>query len=364
MGIRKCILTAVGLYAWIAAAAFMPADSIPIDTVLLDDGSLYMGQIRDSLFNGEGICIYPDGTVYQGGWTNGLWNGQGILVYPDGDIYKGSFRNHIKEGKGTYVYRSGARYDGEWKDDMFNGNGKLRFEDGGYYDGAWKNDMKHGYGRLQTYYGQSFTGYFYNDEFLGLPFDTEIDQDSTLTDDLKEWGFRHETPHAHVYFAPGISFGSKGMATVSLFMDIPENHFYWGLSVGLNIEPPTRGRKTGMGWYMIEDDIHMVGEYISSEYMLEGGLKLGNWAMGGSVGLGISNVYMNCRANNTNPDTYFSYWMIKYGDSYCRDGTNGQQLVYRGILRYSIPIKKIPKATMYFGYGNADGLFIGVGGYI
>ena len=191
--ICKVTVITVCLFASLTVTANNSNDSIPIDTLLLDDGSLYMGQLSDSLFNGHGLCIYGDGTVYEGDWKDGLWNGQGTLIYPDGDIYKGSFRNHAKEGNGTYIYNSGARYDGEWKDDRFNGKGKLLFEDGGVYDGEWKDDMKHGYGKLiSPENGRSITGYFYYDEYLGMPFDTDIDADSTLTDELKEWGFKQE----------------------------------------------------------------------------------------------------------------------------------------------------------------------------
>ena len=364
MLLRKLIVISAFLVCTaITASAASSNDSIPIDTLLLDDGSMYMGQLKDSLFNGQGTCIYVDGTVYQGEWKDGLWDGKGTLVYPDGDIYKGSFRNHMKEGRGVYVYGSGARYDGEWKNDRFNGKGTLRFEDGGIYDGQWKDDMKHGYGKLYSSNGYSSTGYFYYDEFLGMPFDTEIDQDSTLTDDLKQWGFKHEPPHPHVYLSSGVSFGFTGMATFSILVDIMEKHFYWGLSAGMNIEPPTRGAHTGMGWYMFEDDIHFVGEYISSQYMVEGGLKLGKWALGGAFGLGINNVYMNCRANNTDKEQYIYYWSVDYGKPYSRNGTNGHQLVYRANLRYTINVKNTPKAHAYFGYGKADGMFMGIGVY-
>lgn len=362
MLLRKLIvISAILVCTAIPVVAANSNDTIPIDTLLLDDGSMYMGQIRDSLFNGQGTCIYPDGTVYQGEWKDGLWNGKGTLVYPDGDIYKGSFVNHVKQGRGTYVYKSGARYDGEWKNDMFNGNGTLRFEDGGIYDGAWKDDMKHGYGKLYSSTGFSSTGYFYRDEFLGMPFDTEIDQDSTLTDELKEWGFKHEAYHPHIFFSSGLSFGTKGMATASILIDIKENRFYWGLSAGLNIDSPTKGKRVGMGWYMHEHDIHIVGQYISSQYLAEIGLTFGNWSLGGAVGLGITNVYMNCRANNTDKELYSSYWGLDYSDPYNRNGTDGHTLVYRANMRYTIHLKNEPKALMYFGYGKADGLFIGIG---
>lgn len=337
-------------------------DSIPIDTVLLDDGTLYMGQIRDSLFNGRGRCIYTDGTVYEGEWKDGLWNGKGTVVYPDGDIYMGSFLNHVKNGTGTYMYASGARYDGAWKNDRFNGNGRLLFEDGGVYDGAWKDDMKHGYGKLTSPEGRSTTGFFYNDEFLGMPYDTEIDQDSTMTDDLKEWGFRQENPHTKHDVSLGLSYGFNGMATYNLWLDASE-HLFWGMSLGYSIDSPTKGPIIGgIGWKLFSNDVHFTGEYISSQYLMDMGYKYNNFSVGAGLGIGIVSLYMNCKANG-NEEAYY-YYLIKYSQPYSRKSANGQAFVYRGYLRYAIQAKEKPKAHMYLGYGNADGLFLGIGLYL
>ena len=359
MLLRKTIAIIVCLVGCFTAVARTSNDSIPIDTLLLEDGSMYMGQIRDSLFNGQGVCIYADGTVYKGEWKDGLWNGKGTLVYPDGDIYKGSFRNHLKEGRGVYVYSSGARYDGEWKNDKFNGKGTLRFEDGGIYEGEWKDDMKHGYGKLFSSTGYSSTGYFYFDEFLGMPFDTEIHQDSTLTDELKEWGFKHEAFTPHQLYSIGFTYGFSGMATMSAIVDIVEEHSFFGLSLGVNIDSPAQGNNTSLGWNTYSNDIHFTGEYYSSQYMFEAGYSFDKLSVGGSLGFGIKSMYMNCRANG-NPEHY-DYYIVDYGQPYSRIYQTGLLLVYRGYLRYAIQIKKKAKALMYLGYGRADGLFIGIG---
>ena len=334
-------------------------DSIPTDTVLLDDGSLYMGQISDSLFNGKGLCIYPDGTVYDGEWKDGLWEGNGTLVYPDGDIYKGAFHEHRKEGLGTYIYNSGARYDGEWKDDRFNGKGKLRFEDGGLYDGSWKDEMKHGYGKLITSEGKTITGYFYYDEYLGLPFDTTIDRDSTLTDELKEWGFKSEPDSIPADLSVGFSISMKKFAALSLWFELAE-HFFFGFSAGLNIDPPTHGKYGGMGWNAVPRDIHMEGEYVSTIYTLESGVKWKKMALGGGAGIGFNKAYQNCRAND--PTMYYGS-VIKYGDAYYTDLSTSGLFVYRVYARRPIYIKKQPKALVYLGYGNIEGVFLGVGLY-
>ena len=362
MSSNRIITLIASILVSLAGYAQNPNDSIPMDTVLLDDGSLYIGQIRNSLFDGRGRCIFPDGTVYEGNWKEGLWNGQGIVVYPDGDIYKGEFLNHIKEGKGTYIYGSGARYDGEWKNDMFNGEGKLFFEDGGRYEGAWKDDMKHGYGKLISPDGRVTQGYFYRDDFLGLPSDTEIDFDSTMTDELISWGFRQEDIKQRTEVAWGVSYGSKGMATFTFWRN--RDHIFWGLSLGINCEPPTKGYNSGaIGFKAFQKDVHFTGEFVSSDYLFDIGYistdrKL---AIGGSLGAGLRNEYMNCKANN-NPDFYDTY-NIKYGTAYSLRSIEGTKFVYRGYLKYSITKEK-PKAQVYLGYGNVDGLFLGASWFI
>lgn len=359
MTFHRYITLSISFLACLTGYALNLNDSIPVDTILLDDGSLYVGQIRDSLFNGQGRCIYPDGTVYDGSWTDGLWDGEGVVVYPDGDIYKGSFQNHIKEGKGIYIYGSGARYEGQWKDDRFNGVGKLIFEDGGMYDGTWKDDMKHGYGRLVSPEGFATTGYFYFDEYLGMPFDTEIHRDSTLTDELKSWGFHQEPPRGFSGLSLGITYGSKGMATLTLVHNQTE-HFFYGISVGYNIEPPTRGdRSIAIGFHSFANDIHFVGEYVSQQYMIDLGLTFWNrLSIGGAFGFCNTNMYMNCRANGD--PSWYEYYSLKYGESYSRNSVEYMRPVYRGYVKYEFQ-KEQPKAQAYLGYGIGDGLFIGIG---
>lgn len=352
-------ITVILLSGMFCQAQVLP-DSIPVDTVLLDDGSLYMGQIADSLFNGQGMCIYPDGTIYEGTWKDGLWDGNGVLVYPDGDIYKGSFSNHAKNGLGTYIYNTGARYDGEWKDDAFNGKGRLLYEDGGVYDGVWKNDMKHGYGQLTTSDKKSYTGYFYNDDYLGWPFETRIKRDSTLTDELRQWGFEQEeyVPQAPT-LSTGLSYSMQSMLTFTFWIDYEKN-FLYGFSLGANLSPPVEGKRTGRGWETLSRDIHMTGTFIAAQLLMDAGYKYRKMSFIASAGFGVRRWYINCKAN-TSPEQTFGSNDLKYGEPYYRVGDDGAQFVYRGYLRYRIDINNKPKAHVYLGYGNAESLFFGFG---
>jgi Uncharacterized protein conserved in bacteria len=362
MSLRSLSFLVLSLATCLSGHAGNPIDYISADTVLLEDGTLYMGQISDSLFNGTGRCIYADGTVYDGEWKDGLWDGQGTVIYPDGDIYQGEFRSNIREGKGTYTYHSGARYEGEWKNDRFNGQGLLIFSDGGRYNGAWKDDMKHGYGQLFSNDGESNVGFFYNDEFLGTPLDTEINKDSTLTEELESWGFKHEESRELANLEWGFSYSIKGMLTTSMWHNASDR-FLYGLTIGLNIDPPTRGIQVGgMSFVNFLKDIHLTGDYISSQFLFDAGYKfLDRYAVCGSLGMGIRTAYMNCKANSS-PEMYDAYW-IKYGDAYSRRGFDKLIVAYRAFFKYTIQKEK-PKALLYLGYGNADGLFLGVSYYL
>ena len=358
MSLRKILYISLFMWSGITCHAQVLSDSIPVDTILLDDGTLYTGQVVDSLFNGRGTCIYPDGTVYEGSWKDGMWDGQGTLRYPDGDIYTGHFKQHEKEGEGTYLYADGAKYEGEWSHDMFNGKGRLLFSDGGVYEGFWKDDKKHGFGQLTSYDRNKYSGYFYNDEYLGMPFDVEIDAEVPLTDELKEWGFKQEETYEIPQCSFALSYGSKGIATLSFWMDY-SNNFFWGLSLGKNLDPPTQGQETGMAWSSLPGDVHMEGLFISSIYSVDLGIRFNRITVAGGVGAGINNIYRNCRTNGE-PESY-KEWELKYGEPYYKKSMIGATMVYRAILRYSIYIKNRPKVSTHLGYGNSEGLFLGFG---
>lgn len=355
MSLRSLLVLLLSVAASLSGYAWNPADSISADTILMEDGSLYMGQY-DSLFNGKGRCIYADGTVYDGEWKDGMWEGYGTVVYPDGDVYQGDFLNNLKDGKGTYTYHTGARYEGEWKNDRFNGKGLLVFEDGGRYNGSWKDDMKHGYGTLNSYDGQLITGYFYNDEYLGLPSDTEIAQDSTLTPELKEWGFQKESIE-NLSMSMGISYSKENILTGSIWFEMSDQS-YMGFSFGHNVNPPIRGKE---GYYsaIIPQDVHMTGVYVHSFFTCDMGLKWKQFSIAGGAGISFKTAYYNCKANLS--EDFYTTPFIEQGDCYYVKLPDNISFAYRAMIRYHLETDKKPKVSVYLGYGNAESLFLGVG---
>ena len=135
------------------------------------------------------------------------------------------------------------------------------------------------------------------------------------------------------------------------------------MSIGFNIEPPTKGVPAiGMSFVNFLRDIHFTGEYISSQYLLDAGYTfLERYSVGGAIGMGISTYYMNCKANSS-PELYDAYW-VNFGDSYSRRSNSRVKVAYRGYFKFKLKKEK-PKALMYLGYGNADGLFLGASFYL
>lgn len=330
------------------------------DTILFDDGTLYMGEVLDSLSNGQGTCVYTDGTVYEGQWKDGRWDGEGTLRYPDGDVYTGHFSNHRKEGQGTYLYHDGARYDGQWSNDMFNGPGQLVFSDGGRYDGNWKDDRKHGFGKLTRGIDKAtFTGYFYNDEFLGYPHDTYLTKDTPLTDELKEWGFQTDPSDDSRLMSIILAYGTKGMLTASISVDFSD-HFFGGLTMGFNINPPTWGQRFELvSWK--SDDVHRDGDYSNRLWAADIGIKWKNYAIGGMAGIATTLLYQNCRVIEY--EEKFEPYGLKQGDVFHRIRQGDNVFAWRAYAKYTFIKKAVPIACCQLGYGNSEGLFAGLGFY-
>lgn len=39
--------------------------------------------MKDGVYDGEGICVYPNGDKYVGSWTGGKKNGKGTMTWAD-----------------------------------------------------------------------------------------------------------------------------------------------------------------------------------------------------------------------------------------------------------------------------------------
>lgn len=330
------------------------------DTIWFEDGSLYIGQIADSLFNGTGKMIYADSTVYEGSWKDGMWDGYGVLQYPDGDRYEGEFSHHQFEGEGKYYYTGGAYYKGEWKNGKFDGVGTLRYEDGSYYAGEWTEDRRNGYGVLfSTSNNVMISGTFLDDEIL------------TVDGEEAEYIEAYDPPFTNTLsFTSGMGqpFGIQYLASV--------DGSFVGLSLSMDFCSRARGEESFylddeggrhelVWWDEKPNEIIYQGDYIPMALYLDFGYREGKLGFGASIGGGITARYRNCIASD---NTVFAK-----GTSYYMTQITGLKTGYRLFCQYRAG-RFHERKTIYgtdshirteliftLGYGNLDKLYFGIG---
>lgn len=111
------------------------------DGQILFETGTYVGETDFGYLVGEGTFNFASGTVYTGQWRNNMMNGQGILKVPSEGTYTGDFLDSEKSGHGKFVWDDGAVYDGEWKYDQMNGQGTYTSPDGVRYIGTFKDNL-------------------------------------------------------------------------------------------------------------------------------------------------------------------------------------------------------------------------------
>ena len=94
----------------------------------------------------ETSLVLPDGRIYYGEVKDGLPNGKGRMYIESRDTYDGEFKNGVFHGKGKYYLAGRLSYHGEWKNGVKHGKGDEWFEDGGKYIGTYKDGIPHGDG--------------------------------------------------------------------------------------------------------------------------------------------------------------------------------------------------------------------------
>ncbi|GAB4499744.1 MAG: hypothetical protein OHK0019_37260 [Saprospiraceae bacterium] len=66
-------------------------------------------------------------------------NGKGTYIYKEGSAkYVGEFKDDVPHGYGICTYANGDRYRGEWQEGAFGGRGTLFLRDGTVVDGYWR----------------------------------------------------------------------------------------------------------------------------------------------------------------------------------------------------------------------------------
>lgn len=129
--------------------------------VFLPNGDIYEGELRDSMFNGQGKLISKNNEIYEGNFVNGEKTGNGKIIFGDGTVYEGQLENGEFKGDGKMTWINGYEYDGEFNGRFLNGKGTLKCPNRDVYEGDFENSYFHGKGK----YIFNKTGNFYDGDF-------------------------------------------------------------------------------------------------------------------------------------------------------------------------------------------------------
>jgi len=179
-------------------------------TLLLSDGSTYIGSTHADIPFGKGKQQMANGNIYKGDFINGLRQGKGVLTtkkfiyngdweknlfhgdgkitYTSGESYNGSFKKGFKNGFGCFIQTPAYWYRGDWlnnirhgqgieksEDGLYNGDfqfgkkhghGSITYNNGSTYEGKWLNNVRQGFGILKTLYFY-YNGHWSNNKFHG-----------------------------------------------------------------------------------------------------------------------------------------------------------------------------------------------------
>ncbi|CAD8110553.1 unnamed protein product [Paramecium primaurelia] len=189
------------------------------------NNGLYYGQL-DYFYKkiGLGVYVYDDSTLYFGQWKNDLYNGEGLIIFPYGAILKATFKNNSIEGIGIFITNTEVLI-GEYQNSvlmnkalLFNGKQwKLRsfFKNGQYedvdcqpskeqklfsefikqYPSLYKSKLLLSLVGFMIHENQMYIGEFKNNKLDGLgrilDFDKRILEDGYYKNGLLQKGFRY-----------------------------------------------------------------------------------------------------------------------------------------------------------------------------
>ncbi|CAD8122815.1 unnamed protein product [Paramecium sonneborni] len=97
---------------------------------------LYVGEHKNSIFNGWGIMKFCNGNQYKGQWEAGEMHGTGHFTWVNGEEYLGEYVKGKKHGFGKYKYDNKI-YLGPFKDGLQHGKGLMKRGDSEYFETEW-----------------------------------------------------------------------------------------------------------------------------------------------------------------------------------------------------------------------------------
>ncbi len=129
-----------------------------IGTYVWKDGGRYEGEYKNGQRQGIGKRFYKDGSIYKGQWGKSLKEGKGTMQYGNKDVYEGYWKNDVRDSTGTYIWADGGIYAGTWKSNQMDGIGEKKYSNGTTYSGGWKNDKHDGFGTKNFNNGERYSG--------------------------------------------------------------------------------------------------------------------------------------------------------------------------------------------------------------
>lgn len=132
-----------------------------------EDGSVYIGHMKDNRRYGRGKLLFPDGAYYEGYWKDDSPFGYCRFIKATGDLYEGMCLNFKANGKGAFYCLDGYKYIGDFVEDLKEGNGEEFFANGLEIAGEYKQGFLQGNGTLKYPDGTIYKGEFNNYQILG-----------------------------------------------------------------------------------------------------------------------------------------------------------------------------------------------------
>ncbi len=128
-------------------------------TLTLDNGNEYVGQVENGLPNGAGTMTDYLGSEWKGTFVDGVLQGYGTYIGFDLTEYEGFFKDGKFEGLGHRVSANGDDYTGQFVDGKANGVGRMEYTSMCVYEGGFKDDRMDGMGWMtwpvnDIYFGQ------------------------------------------------------------------------------------------------------------------------------------------------------------------------------------------------------------------
>lgn len=145
-------------------------DCIGGNGVMITNGDIYMGDFKNNLRHGYGICYFFNGSEYKGWWQIDKQHGYGVLTYADGNARIGYWADNLyagtKEINNTAISESNikpiqpnnGKVVGCKSGDCQNGKGTYQFENGNLYTGNFQNGNPDGFGKIIYSVGDIYEG--------------------------------------------------------------------------------------------------------------------------------------------------------------------------------------------------------------